>query len=159
MRHILLAAAFALAACGQSSQAPKGEETPAAPADALSQLQTQSAENQPVFAWQQLTAYQQAHPEAQPPCTSIRRAEARGVVPTDVAPDSIYAAHVGATVFSIQCGPQLTRARNEPAEHWLVIFAPGAASAEVVNCADGAADRCAGLTIPRASDTAAAPSP
>jgi hypothetical protein len=157
MKHILLAGAFLLAACGQSSEASKDAEAPAPPADALSQLQTQSAENQPVFAWQQLTAYQQAHPEAQPPCTSIRRAEARGVVPTDVAPDSIYAAHVGATVFSIQCGPQLTRARNEPAEHWLVIFAPGAASAEVVNCADGSNDRCAGLTIPRAAAAPASP--
>ena len=154
MKHVLLAAAFLLAACGQSSEASKEAEAPAAPADALSQLRTQSAENQPVFAWQQLTAYQQAHPEAQPPCTSIRSAEARGVVPTDVAPDTIYAAHVGATVFSIQCGPQLTRARNEPAEHWLVIFAPGAASAEVVNCAEGAVDRCAGLTIPRAATPA-----
>ncbi len=142
-------AAFALAACGQA-EAPKAEAPPA-PTDLLSQVNAQAAEQQPVLAWQQLTAYQAAHPEAQPACTSIRRAEARGVVPEDVAPDSIYAGHVGSLVFSIQCGPQLTTVRDDPAEHWLVIFAPGATEAAVVSCNGPRGDLCLGRTIPRAA--------
>ena len=158
MKNLILAAALVLAACGQPATAPEAE-TPAAPADLLSQAQAQSPEMQPVFAWQQLTAYQAAHPEAQPPCASIRRAESRGIVPTDVAPDSIYAGRAGALVFSIQCGPQITRVRDEPAEHWLVFFAPGAAAAEIVNCAEGSNDRCRDRAIPRAAAAPATTTP
>ena len=138
-------AALMLAACdskpAETAAAPPAAEAPApeaatpAPQTALEQLQAQPAEQQPVFAWQQLTAYQQAHPDAQPACTSIRQAEARGVVPENIRPDSIYASHVGATVFAIQCGPQLTTVRDDPREHWLVVFTPGAADVTVKNCA------------------------
>src|SRR5262245_31291614 len=141
MKHFVLAAAvLGLAACGQAA-APEAE-TPAAPQDILTQAQAQSPEMLPVFAWQQLTAYQQAHPEAQPPCARIRRAESRGIVPADAAADSIYAGHTGALAVSIQCGEQLTTVRDQPNEHWLVLFAPGAMEPTVLNCADGNADRC-----------------
>jgi hypothetical protein len=140
-------AVFALAACGQT-EAPEAEAPPAA-TDILSQVNAQPAEQRPVFAWQQLTAYQASHPEAQPPCTSIRRAEARGVVPEDVLTDSIYAGHVGATVYSIQCGPQLTTVRDNPAEHWLVIFTPGAAESTIVSCNGPRGDLCLSREIPR----------
>lgn len=153
MKHVLsVIGLFALAAC-QPAEAP-APETPAAPQTALEQLQAQSLENQPVFAWQQLTAYQQTHPEAQPACTSIRRAEARGVVPPNIDPQSIFAPHVGATVFTIQCGPQLTTVRDEPREHWLVAFAPGAAQASVTNCAGpNGTDPCRGGALPLAQAT------
>lgn len=149
MKKFAFAAALGLAACGQST-APE-PEAPAAPLSLLEQVQAQSAENQPVFAWQQLTAYQQAHPEATPACTSIRGAESRGIVPDNVAPGSVYEPFKGALVFSVQCGPQLTTAHDEPREHWLVAFAPGAAEAAVVNCADAAGrnDRC-GRAVPTA---------
>lgn len=141
MRTLVLAAALALAACGQST-APE-PEAPAAPQSLMEQAQAQSAEMAPVFAWQQLTAYQASHPEATPACSSIRGAESRGIVPDNVAADSIYAAHKGSLVFSVQCGPQLTTVRDEPREHWLVVFAPGAAEAAVVNCAnDAGRDQC-----------------
>lgn len=159
MKRLAIAAALALAACGQSTTAPEAEAPPAVQ-DLMTQAQAQAPEMQPVFAWQQLTAYQTAHPELQqPPCTSIRRAESRGIVPADAAPDSIYAGHVGALVFSIQCGPQLTTVRDQPTEHWLVIFAPGATAAEVVSCADGTGDRCRAREIPRAAATPAATTP
>jgi hypothetical protein len=151
MKKLILAAAtaFALAACGQpASEAPTEEAAPAAPASLIEQIQAMSPDQQPVFAWQQLTAYQGAHPEAQPPCTSIRAAEARGVVPPNIDPESIYAGHVGSLVFAIQCGPQLTQVRSDPAEHWLVIFAPGATEAAVLNCAEGTRDRCSARTLP-----------
>lgn len=151
MKHLIVAcaAAFALAACGQSAEAPTEEAAaPAAPASLMEEVQAMAADQQPVFAWQQLTAYQGAHPEAQPPCTSIRAADARGTVPPNIAPDSIYAPYVGALVFAIQCGPQLTQVRSNPAEHWLVIFPPGATEVTVLNCADGTADRCASRTLP-----------
>lgn len=149
MKKPILAAvaAFALAACGQSAEAPTEEAAPAAPESLMEQIQAMAPDQQPVFAWQQLTAYQGAHPEAQPPCTSIRSAEARGIVPPNIAPDSIYAAHAGSLVFAIQCGPQLTQVRSDPAEHWLVIFAPGATEAAVQNCAEGTRDLCAGRTF------------
>lgn len=158
MKKIVLACAalFALAACGQPAEAPADEAAPAASASLMEQVQAMPADQQPVFAWQQLTAYQGAHPEAQPPCTSIRAAEARGIVPPNIDPASIYAGHAGSLVFAIQCGPQLTQVRSDPAEHWLVIFAPGATEAAVLNCADGTRDRCSGRVLPTAD---AMPSP
>jgi len=136
IRDIACLAAFALAACGQS-EAPKQDETaPTEPPSLMAQAQALSPEQQPVFAWQQLTAYQQAHPEAQPLCASIRRVDAIGYIPEDVAPDSIYAAYIGNLVFTVQCGAQLTTVRDDPREHWLVAFAPGATDAAVVPCAN-----------------------
>lgn len=142
-RHFALAsAALVLAACGQPAEAPAPVE-PAAPASLMDQVQAMSVEQRPVFAWQQLTAYQQAHPEAQPPCTSIRRVDSIGVIPDDVIESSIYAAHKGALVFTVQCGPQLTTVGDDPAEHWLVAFAPGAEEAVVASCADARGrDQC-----------------
>lgn len=131
----VIAAVVALAACGQA-EAPKQADAPAAPQSLLEQVEAMPAEQRPVFAWQQLTAYQQAHPEAQPPCTSIRRADVIGHIPDDVAPESIYAAYEGAFVFTVQCGPQLTTVGDDPREHWLVAFAPGATEAAIANCAN-----------------------
>lgn len=157
MKYLIAAAALAaLAACSPPAEDAKQDAAPAAPADALSALQAQSAENQPVYAWQQLTAWQTAN-SITPACTSIRRAEARGLVPQNIVPDSIYAPYVGSTIFAIQCGPQLTTVRDNPAEHWLVIFTAGAAQPTVLNCADPAGlDRCRGRILPT---VAAAPAP
>lgn len=134
---------FALAACGQT-EAPPVEEAPAAPQALMDQVLAMAPDQQPVFAWQQLTTYQQAHPEVTPACASIRGAEARGVIPADVDPASVYGPMAGAAVYSIQCGPQLTQTPNDPREHWLVVFMPGAAEVSVVNCAETgrSGDRC-----------------
>jgi len=152
-------ALLALAACGSGSTATDTATATAAaaPADLKSQVMAMDVSTQPVFAWQQLVAYQHAHPEANTsPCTSIRRAEADGVIPDNVAPDSIYAQFKGQVVFAVQCGPQLTTVRSEPKEHWLVAFPDGATAATVVNCADAhGKDQCV-RPIPTAA-TAAAP--
>ncbi len=137
----LCAAALTLAACGQQQAA--APEAPAAPQTLMEQVQGQSPENQLVTAYTALIAYQQAHPEVQPPCTAPRATESRGVIPPNVAPDSIYAAHVGAQVYSIQCGAQISGTRMDPAEHWLVVYAPGATEVAVVNCANPRGDSCA----------------
>lgn len=147
-KFILAASILALAACGQPAEAPEAE-APEAPPTALAQLQSRGAEEQPVFAYQQLVAYQQANPEVQPACSSIRGAEARGVIPENIAPDSIYAPYVGSTVFAIQCGPQLTTVQDDPREHWLVVFTPGAEATTVVNCAQpNGRDPCRGRQLP-----------
>ncbi|MBN8605312.1 MAG: hypothetical protein J0L81_00185 [Caulobacterales bacterium] len=134
--YIALCAAIALAACGQSAEAPAEAEAPAAPQSLMDQAQAQAPEMQPVFAYQQLVAYQQAHPEMTPPCTAPRATESRGIIPATVSADSIYAAHAGSLVFSVQCGELRSGTRFDPREHWLVVFAPGAMEPAVVNCAD-----------------------
>ncbi|MBL8537115.1 MAG: hypothetical protein JNM59_06895 [Hyphomonadaceae bacterium] len=152
----IVAGALMLAACGQPAEAPQTQPPP--PQSLMDQVTAMAAEQQPVFAWQQLTAWQQAHPEAQPPCASIRRVDTVGVIPEDVAADSIYAAYKGALVFTVQCGPQLTTVRDNPAEHWLVAFAPGATEAAVANCAaaNGARTMCF-RTPPRAAPATTTP--
>jgi hypothetical protein len=136
---LICVAALALAACQQQAAEP---EAPAAPQTLMEQVQAQPPEQQMVTAYQALIAYQQAHPEVQPTCTAPRATESRGVIPPNVAPDSIYAAHVGSQVYSIQCGAQISGTRMDPAEHWLVIYAPGASEIAVVNCANPRGDSC-----------------
>lgn len=150
-QHILVVGAlFALAACGQTPAATE-EAAPAAPQSLFDQVQSQDASTQMVTAYQALIAYQQAHPDVQPACAAVRGTEARGVIPEDVAPDSLYAAHKGAAVYSVQCGPQLTGTRFDPREHWLVVYAPGATEVAVVNCADARGrDQCP-AAVPRAA--------
>jgi hypothetical protein len=136
---MLLAAAavLALSACGQPAATDTATTAAStAPADMKTQIEHMDVSMQPVFAWQQLMAYQAAHPEATPPCPKVRRAESEGVIPANVAPNTIYTPFAGQLVFSVQCGQQLTTVHNDPHQHWLVSFAPGAASANVVNCAD-----------------------
>lgn len=148
MRIVAAAALLALAACNPAQEAKQEEEAPPAPQTALEELRAQPLEQQPVYAWQRLTQWQTAN-NIQPPCASVRRSEARGVVPANVDPESIYAPYVGATVFAIQCGPQLTTVRDNPAEHWLVVFVEGAAEPTVVNCAGpNNTDRCRGRVLP-----------
>jgi hypothetical protein len=134
------AALLLLAACGQPT-APTTEE-PAAPQGLLEQVQALSAEQQPVFAYQQFIAYQQAHPEMTPPCTAVRSTE-RIRIPENVAPDSIYAAHQGSSVFTIQCGALISATRMDFIEKWLIAFAPGAAEPTVEHCLGvRESDRC-----------------
>jgi hypothetical protein len=139
--HFALCAALALAACGQPAEAP-APEAPAAPQSLMEQVQAQAPEQQMVTAYTALIAYQQAHPEVQPPCSAVRGTESRGVIPPNVAPDSIYAAHVGSQVYSIQCGALVSATRLDPNEHWLVVYAPGATEIAVVNCANPRGDSC-----------------
>jgi hypothetical protein len=136
MKNSLFAVLFGLVltACGQSETVAPEPEAP--PQSLFDQVRAMSPEQQPVFAWQQLTAWQAANPEAQPPCASIRRVDAVGVIPEDVDPESFYAAYQGDLVFTVQCGAQLTTVRDDPREHWLVAFSPGATEAAVANCAD-----------------------
>jgi hypothetical protein len=158
MKNTLFAAcaAFALAACGQAA-APV-EEAPAAPQGLMEQAEYMSESDRLVFGYTQLVAYQQAHPEAAPPCTAPRATETRGIVPDTVADDSIYAAHKGSLVISVQCGQLVSRAAFDPREHWLVVFAPGATEAAVVNCAGpNGSDVCPRITAPAA--TPAVPTP
>lgn len=159
MKLKLLAAstAFALAACGQTTQT---EEAPPAPQSLMEEVQAQAPEMQLVSAYQHLVAYQQAHPEVQPPCTAPRATESRGVIPDTVAPDSIYAGHVGSLVISVQCGQLVSRAAFDPREHWLVIYAPGATEAAVVNCAGpNGRDVCPTLRAPTPTTPTTAPAP
>jgi len=135
------AAALVLAACSQPADTT-APEAPAAPQTLMEQVQSQGAADQLVTAYTTLLAYQQAHPEVQPPCTSVRGTESRGVIPPNVEPDSIYAAHIGSQVYSIQCGALVSATRPDPAEHWLVIYAPGATEVTVVNCANPRGDSC-----------------
>lgn len=152
---IIACAALALAACGQST-APV-EEAPAAPQSLMEQVQAMSGENQLVAGYSALVAYQQAHPETQPPCTSPRGTESRGVIPADVAPNSVYAAHVGSLVLSVQCGVLISRAQLDPREHWLVVYAPGATEVAVVNCAGPNGSDVCPAQVPRAAAAPATP--
>jgi hypothetical protein len=140
---------FALAACGQT-EAP-APEAPPEPQALMDQVLGMAPEQQPVFAYQQLAAFQQAHPESQPICASIRGTEARGIIPADVDPTSAYGPFAGGAVYSVQCGVQLTGTRMDPREHWLVAFMPGAAEVAIANCADAQGrDQCP-TAIPRAA--------
>lgn len=157
MRHYrfaAVAAALLAAACGKSGEAPKAESEQ--PRSLMEQVEYMAVEQQPVFAYQQLVAYQQAHPESLPRCAAPRATEARPI-PDDVALDSFYAPYKGAAVFSIQCGEQVSRARMDPKEHWLVVFPPGAMEATIVSCADARGEDQCPLPIPRIA--AAAPTP
>lgn len=145
MSHILVASVLLLTACGQGG-AP-APEAPPPPQSLLDQVQAMSLEQQPVFAYQQLVAYQQAHPESQPPCTSPRATEARPI-PDNVLEDSIYAQFKGAGVFSVQCGALISRSRFDPKEHWLVVFSPNALEPTIVNCANERGDDVCPHQIP-----------
>ncbi len=148
LRMIAATAVLALAACGQASDGAKQEATTAAaPQGLFEQLERTAPEMQPVTAWQQLMT----HAETMPACREVRRTELKGIVPDNVAPNSAYAGHAGEWVFVIQCGPQLTTVRPDPHQHWLIFFAPGAATSTIVNCAQGTADRCLLAHIPTAS--------
>lgn len=139
--YLAASAVLLLAACGQGA-APTAEETPAAPQGLHEQVSAMSPEQQPVFAYQQFIAYQQAHPELTPPCTAVRGTE-RITVPGNVDPASIYAAHQGQSVFTIQCGALISATRMDFNEKWLIAFAPGAAEPTVEHClGPNATDRC-----------------
>jgi hypothetical protein len=153
MNRTLLAvgAAILLAAC---QPAATTEEAPPAPQTMHDQVAAMGPEEGPVFAYQLLVAYQQTHPEAAPPCTAVRGAE-RITMPENIAPDSIYAPHAGALVYSVQCGALISATRMDPSEKWLVAFAPGADAPTVENCAGPReSDRC-----PRQVPTAAPATP
>lgn len=154
MRTALLAAcaALTLTACGQSAQ-PEAEAPAAQPQGLFEQVRAQSPEMQLVTAYQQLAAYQQAHPESQPVCQHVRSTESRDIIPENVAPDSFYASYVGSLVLSVQCGELRSMTAYDPREHWLVVFQPGAPEATIVNCADARGiDQC-----PRTVPVVAAP--
>jgi predicted small lipoprotein YifL len=145
LRMIAVTALFALAACGQSGEAPK-QEAPPAPQGLMEQLERTSPEMQPVTAWQQLMT----HAETMPACREVRHSESRGIVPANAG--GPYAGHGGEWVFSVQCGPQLTTVRPDPHQHWLIFFAPGATTSTIVNCADAhGVDQCAAAQIPIAT--------
>lgn len=129
-------AALALAACGPSEEA-KTEEAPPAPQGLLEQVQAMTPENQLVFATTQLAAYQQAHPEAQPVCSAIRGTESRGVIPPNVDPNSAYGPFIGSMAVAVQCGELRSMTAMDPAQQWLVVFAPGATDVQVANCGGG----------------------
>jgi hypothetical protein len=157
---IVIAAAsatLALAACGQAEAPP---EAPSAPQSLFEQIRAQSPETQLVTSYQHLAAYQQANPDSTPRCTSVRSSESRGVVPDNVAPDSVYASYPGAAVYSVQCGELRTLTAYDPREHWLVVYAPGASEVTVVNCADAnGRDMCPSTVPTVATATPAAATP
>jgi len=143
MKSVLFAACatIALAACGQST-APATDTAPAAPQSLMEQVQAQAPADQLVGAVVALQTYQHAHPEATPVCQHVRGTESRGVIPDNMDPNSIYGAHKGALAISVQCGELISRERMDPHEHWLVVYAPGATEAAIVNCASGDRDQC-----------------
>jgi hypothetical protein len=156
-RILAACATLALAACGQTT-APV-EEAPAAPTGLMEQAQAMSESDRLVFGYQQLIAYQQAHPEVQPPCTAIRGTETRGVIPANVSQNSVYGPHVGSLAISVQCGVLVSRAAMDPREHWLVVLAPGATEAVVLNCAGPSNSDVCGYIITPAAPATAAPAP
>jgi hypothetical protein len=138
--YLAASALLLLAAC--SPPATTTEETTEAAQSLYDQVNALPAEQEPVFAYQQLIAYQQAHPEVTPACTSVRGTE-RINVPGNVAPDSIYAPHAQSAVFTVQCGPAISATRMDPNEKWLVVFAPGAEAVTVEHClGERESDRC-----------------
>lgn len=158
MRSVLLAACAALVvgACGQP--APPEPEAPPPPQTLLEQVLAQAPEMQLVGGVQHLHAYQQAHAESQPVCQNVRSSEHRGIIPENVASDSFYAAYVGSLVISVQCGELRSMTAYDPREHWLVVYAPGATEAEIVNCANAQGrDQCT-RTVP-VVEAPAAPAP
>ncbi|MGD9965889.1 MAG: hypothetical protein AB7T59_05170 [Hyphomonadaceae bacterium] len=128
---IAAGALMLLSACNQP--AATTEEAPAAPASLFDQVNAMSASDQPVFAYQQLVAYQQANPAVTPPCQAVRSTE-RITIPENVAADSIYAPHASSAVFTVQCGELRSMTRMDPNEKWLVVFAPGAETVAVQHC-------------------------
>ena len=110
LSYLAAGAALLLAACGQPATT---EEAPAAPQTMYDQVAAMAPEQAPIFAYQQLIAYQQAHPDAVPPCTAVRGTE-RITMPASIAPDSIYAAHAGSQVFSVQCGALISATSMDP---------------------------------------------
>ena len=158
MKKIVLVAALLLAACGQATTAKAPDAEAAAPAALKDQVLAMPAENQPVFAFQQLVAYQHAHPDAVPPCTAVRASEARGIIPDNVAADSVYAQYKGAAVYSVQCGALISATQYDPREHWIVAFPDGAAEVSVANCADARGhDKCPRAIPPTAAATTTTP--
>jgi hypothetical protein len=156
MRKMLIVAALAAAAaCSPPAKAPE----PTGPQGLFEQAAAKSAEDASVMAWQIISTKQ----DLASPCVAVRNVQDKGVVPADVATDSIYAPYVGARIFSVQCGEQLTTVRARPQDRWLVIMRPGAMEAEIANCADPASasgDRCYGdipTAAPAPADGAAAP--
>ena len=112
MKKLILTAAVLLAACGSGTTT--GTATTSAPQSLMQQAQAKSPEEQPVFAFTVLAAYQTAHPDSTPKCERVRGAQSIGVIPADVATGSIYQPYAGDLVFSVQCGPQLTTTANDP---------------------------------------------
>ncbi|MBL8546332.1 MAG: hypothetical protein JNL81_07695 [Hyphomonadaceae bacterium] len=138
--YLAASAVLLLVACGQP--AATTEEAPPAPQGLYEEIEAASPEQQPVLAYQHFIAYQQAHPELTPPCTAVRGTE-RITVPDDVAADSIYAAHRGSSVFTIQCGALISATRMDFNEKWLIAFAPGATAPTVEHClGERETDRC-----------------
>jgi len=159
MRTLLLAATavFALSACSPPAETTE-EAAPAAPQGLLEEVQAMSPTDQMVWAYQQLATQQQANPALTPVCANVRATESRGVIPADTAPESLYAAHVGSLVFSVQCGNLVSRERLDPNEHWLVVVAPASTEAVIVNCANARGTSDCPRDIPRAP-APAAPAP
>jgi hypothetical protein len=142
IRTYLAAGAFILLAACSPPAATTTEEAADAAQSLYDQVNALPAEQEPVFAYQQLIAYQQAHPEVTPACTSVRGTE-RINVPGNVAPDSIYAPHTQSAVFTVQCGPAISATRMDPNEKWLVVFTPGAEAVTVEHClGERQLDRC-----------------
>jgi len=135
MRKILAGAAMLLAAACSPAETPEAE-APAAPQGLMEQAAAMSGEEAAVFAY---TTFMSKAASLPRPCVAVRETLARGVVPSDVAPGSVYAPFAGAMVFAIQCGPLLTTVRAQPEDRWLLALRPGAAEAEIVPCvgADG----------------------
>ena len=152
MKRLILAAGLFAAACGQSTTSSTATAPPA-PQGLMEQTQAMALENQPVFAYQTLSAYQTAHPDSTPKCERVRAATSLGVIPADVAAGSVYQPFAGSLVFSVQCGPQLTVTPYDPHQHWLVVMAPGAADATVVSCSDAHGNDTCPAHVPRSAAT------
>ncbi len=140
---ILCAAALALAACGQKTAETETPEAPPAPQGLLEQVQAMSEEQRLVFATTQLAAYQQANPDSQPVCSAIRGTESRGIIPPNIDHNSAYAPFAGSMVIAVQCGELRSMTAMDPAQQWIVAFAPGATAVQVANCGgSGSVTRC-----------------
>ncbi len=153
MKKLIVALAALAAACG-----PQAEEEVAvvAPTGLFEQAQAMSGEEAAVFAY---TTFMSKASTLERPCVAVRETLARGVIPADVAADSVYAPYAGSMVFAIQCGEMLTTVRADPRDHYMLVLTPGATEAVIAPCLFGEGiDGC--RAIPRSTSApAAAPAP
>ncbi|MES1199696.1 MAG: hypothetical protein ABUS48_06930 [Pseudomonadota bacterium] len=145
MKKTSFALALALAACSPATTTT----TSTAPQGLMEIAQAKSQEQLPVYGYTLLAAYQAAHADSTPKCAAVRDTASRGIIPPDVDPATAYGPYAGDLVISVQCGAQISNAPMDPHEHWLVVLAPGAADATIVNCANTDGNDTCPQRVPR----------
>lgn len=116
MKKWMIAAAFALTACGQASEQAAETKAGDAPASesALDRLARLQRSDMASFA-------EYIRTSTGPDCIRVYRMEDRGIVPPDVAVEA-HKAHIGARAFNVHCGPAGAEATFDGAGQWVIYF-------------------------------------